>query len=207
MTLLREHTTYDSARMIVESAEDNPHGGKSLYMKGIFIQGGVKNRNQRVYPIHEIQRAVNALNEMIKEGPVLGELDHPEELNINLDRVSHMITEMYMDGNNGIGKLKILNTPMGNIAKALIQDGVKLGVSSRGSGNVNNIGNVTDFEIVTVDLVATPSAPNAVPLPLWESLNGKRGAITEDLAKAAQEDSRAQEFLRDELVNFIRLLK
>lgn len=207
MTLLREHTTYDSARMVVESSEDNPHGGKSLYMKGIFIQGGVKNRNQRVYPIHEIQRAVNALNEMIKEGPVLGELDHPEELNINLDRVSHMITEMYMDGNNGIGKLKILNTPMGNIAKVLIQDGVKLGVSSRGSGNVNNMGNVTDFEIVTVDLVATPSAPNAVPLPLWESLNGKRGAITEDLARAAVEDSAAQKYLQNELLSFIKALK
>lgn len=207
MTILREHTTFDSARMIVEHSQDPSSGGKSLYMKGIFVQGGIKNQNQRVYPLHEIQKAVATLNEQIKDGPVLGELDHPEELNINLDRVSHMITDMYMDGNNGIGKLKILRTPMGEIARALIEDGVKLGVSSRGSGNVNAMGQVADFEIVTVDLVAKPSAPNAIPLPIWESLNMRQGSITEDLARAAVEDNKAQKYLQESLLSFINTLK
>jgi hypothetical protein len=106
---LRENLTFDAARIIVEGTE-----GKDLYMKGICIQGGVKNANERVYPVNEIQQAVGTLNEQITGGySVLGEVDHPDDLKVNLDRVSHMITEMGMDGHNGYGKLKILPTPMG----------------------------------------------------------------------------------------------
>ena len=136
MLQLRETLTFDQAGIVVESKDEN--NGKSLYMKGICIQGGVKNANQRVYPVNEIQRAVSTLNDQIKGGySVLGEVDHPEGLNINLDRVSHMVNEMWMDGPNGYGKLKVLPTPMGALVKTMLESGVKLGVSSRGSGNVS----------------------------------------------------------------------
>ena len=105
--LLRENLTFDAAQIIVEGTE-----GKDLYMKGICIQGGVKNANERVYPVNEIERAVTTLNEQITSGySVLGEVDHPDDLKVNLDRVSHMITSMWMDGPNGFGKLKILPMP------------------------------------------------------------------------------------------------
>src|SRR6056300_532893 len=151
MRNLREHLTFDQARIVVENTND----GKDLYMKGICIQGGVRNANQRVYPVNEIGRAVKTLNDQISGGySVLGEVDHPEGLNINLDRVSHMITDMWMDGPNGYGKLKILPTPMGQLVQTMLESGVKLGVSSRGSGNVNDLdGRVSDFEIITVDIV------------------------------------------------------
>ena len=158
MINLRENLSFDQARIVVESTDD----GKNLYMKGIVIQGGIRNANQRVYPVNEIGRAVKTLNDQISGGySVLGEVDHPEGLNINLDRVSHMISEMWMDGANGYGKLKILPTPMGNLVKTMLESGVKLGVSSRGSGNVkeDGSGEVSDFEIITVDVVAQPSAP------------------------------------------------
>ena len=103
MKILNEHLSFDQARIVVESANE----GKDLYMKGICIQGGVKNANQRVYPVNEISRAVTTLNEQISGGySVLGEVDHPEGLNINLDRVCHMVTEMWMDGPNGTANLK-----------------------------------------------------------------------------------------------------
>src|SRR5574343_116034 len=110
-TYLRENLSYDQARIVVES----DHGdGKDLYMKGICIQGGVRNANQRLYPVHEISKAVKTIAEQVTSGySVLGEVDHPDDLKINLDRVSHMMTEMWMDGPNGYGKLKILPTPMG----------------------------------------------------------------------------------------------
>ena len=145
MNVLRENLTFDQARCVIESQGEN---GKDLYMKGICIQGGIKNANQRVYPVDEIERAVKTLNDQISGGySVLGEVDHPDDLKINLDRVSHMITEMWMDGPNGYGKFKILPTPMGNLVRTMLESGVKLGVSSRGSGNVsgNGTGKVSDF--------------------------------------------------------------
>jgi hypothetical protein len=120
MLTLTETLSFDQAKMVVEHAE-NESGGKDLYLKGICIQGGVRNANQRVYPVNEIGRAVNTLNDQIKGGySVLGEVDHPEGLNINLDRVSHMITEMWMDGPNGYGKLKVIPTPMGQLISTMI---------------------------------------------------------------------------------------
>lgn len=203
---LKESMTFDQAQVLLEGGGTNEAGKpKDLFMRGIFIQGGVRNHNQRIYPVHEIRSAVEQVNEILKRGEsILGEADHPEELNINLDRVSHMITEMYMDGPNGIGKLKILPTPMGSIIRTLLESGVKLGVSSRGSGNVDAAGDVSDFEIVTVDVVARPSAPAAYPQAVYEALNHKRGAVIQNLAEAVVHDAAAQKYLRDELIGWIK---
>ena len=205
---LKEHLTFDKAGMVVESSGEGKE--KSLYMKGIFIQGGVKNANERVYPVSEIENAVHALNEQITGGySVLGEVDHPDDLKINLDRVSHMITQMWMDGANGFGKLKILPTPMGQLVSTMLESGVKLGVSSRGSGNVNDMnGQVSDFEIVTVDIVAQPSAPNAYPKAIYEGMmNMKNGHKLLDIAKDAQSDMKVQRYLREEVTRLIKDLK
>jgi len=205
---LREHLTFDQARVqVLHEGKD----GKDLYMKGICIQGGIKNANQRVYPVNEIQKAVKTLNDQISSGySVLGEVDHPDDLKINLDRVSHMITEMWMDGPNGYGKMKILPTPMGQLVKTMLESGVKLGVSSRGSGNVSEFsgGEVSDFEIITVDVVAQPSAPGAYPTPIYEHLmNTKGGQLAKGLAAEVANDKRAQKALKEALTNIIKGLK
>jgi hypothetical protein len=192
--------------MVVESAPD----GKNLYMKGIFIEGGVKNANQRVYPVHEIEKAVGTINEQVKNGnSVLGEVDHPDDLKINLDRVSHMIENMWMDGPCGFGKLKILPTPMGKLVEAMVTSGVKLGVSSRGSGNVNESnGHVSDFEIITVDIVAQPSAPHAYPKAIYEGLmNMRGGSQIFEMARDATTDQRVQKHLQQAMVGLIKDLK
>ena len=206
---LKENLTFDRAQMVVESEGEGDK--KNLYMKGIFIQGGVKNANERVYPVTEIESAVETLNKQIQEGySVLGEVDHPDDLKINLDRVSHMITNMWMDGANGFGKLKILPTPMGQLVRTMLESGVKLGVSSRGSGNVNDYdGKVSDFEIVTVDIVAQPSAPNAYPKAIYESLmNMKHGHKLLEIAKDAQGgNKKVEKFLKEEVLRLIKDLK
>ena len=204
--LLVEHLSYDQAMMEMTHSDE----GKNLYLKGICIQGGVKNANQRVYPISEINRAIETLNKQVKTGySVLGEVDHPTNLRINLDRVSHMITEMWLDGPNGYGKMKILPTPMGNLVRTMLESGVKLGVSSRGSGNVNeHDGAVSDFDIVTVDIVAQPSAPNAYPTAVYEGLmNMNGGQRILDMAKDLNQDQRVQKFLQESVRKFIAELK
>jgi hypothetical protein len=207
---LAENLTFDRANIKVLT-EDNATGtGKDLYMEGIFIEGGVKNANQRVYPVHEIEKAVSTINEQLKDGySVLGEIDHPDDLKINLDRVSHMITKMWMDGPCGFGKLKVLPTPMGELAKAMIQSGVKLGVSSRGSGNVNEgSGHVSDFEIITVDIVAQPSAPHAYPKAIYEGLMNMRGGQQVfEMAREASQDQRVQKYLKEAVKGLIKDLK
>jgi hypothetical protein len=209
-SLIQEHLSFDNARMEVLAESTADGQGKNLYMKGIFIQGGVKNANQRVYPVDEITDAVNTVNKQIRDGySVLGELDHPDDLKINLDRVCHMITDMWMDGPNGFGKLKILPTPMGKLVEAMLTSGVKLGVSSRGSGNVNeSSGHVSDFEIVTVDIVAQPSAPNAYPKAVYEGLmNMRHGHRVLDIAKDASANQKVQKFLAEEVKRLIKDLK
>lgn len=209
MNYLRENLSFDQAKVVVESDEHT--GGKNLYMKGIFIQGDKRNQNQRVYPAREITRAVKTLNDQIAGGySVLGEVDHPDDLKINLDRVSHMITEMWMDGTDGYGKLKILPTPMGELVKAMLTSGVKLGVSSRGSGNVkeDGSGEVSDFEIITVDVVAQPSAPGAYPTPIYEHLMNTRGGYSSlRIAKEVQGDLKAQQYIKESLLRVISGLK
>jgi hypothetical protein len=183
--------------------------GKDLFMHGLFIQGDVKNQNGRVYPRSEIERAVESVRGRLKKGEtVLGELDHPEELQINLDRVSHIITDLHCDGSDGIGKLKIIDTPMGNIARSLLKAGAKLGVSSRGSGNVNESGKVSDFDIVTVDIVAQPSAPDAYPKTIYESLfNMRGGEAVYRTAAAMTHDKSAEKHLVKAITGLIRELR
>ena len=208
---LRENLTFDAARMELLTEESNDgKGGKNLYMKGVFIEGGLKNANQRVYPIHEISKAVSTINEQIKGGySVLGEVDHPDDLKINLDRVSHMITDMWMDGHCGYGKLKVLPTPMGNLVKTMLESVVKLGVSSRGSGNVSEgSGHVSDFEIITVDVVAQPSAPHAYPHAIYEGMmNMRNGHRVLEIAGEAGENQRVQKYLKEQVTRLIKDLK
>ena len=208
MNYLRENLTFDQARVVVESQGEN---GKDLYMKGICIQGGIKNANQRIYPVDEIERAVKTLNDQISGGySVLGEVDHPDDLKINLDRVSHMITEMWMDGPNGYGKFKILPTPMGQLVRTMLESGVKLGVSSRGSGNVSGdgTGKVSDFEIITVDVVAQPSAPGAYPTPIYEHLMNNRGGLRAlRIAEEVKKDAKAQKYIKESLLGIIGKLR
>ena len=205
---LRENLSFDQAKMVVETKE-SASGGKDLYMKGIFIQGGKENHNGRTYGVNEISRAVESIRTRLDSGfSVLGEADHPDDLQVNIDRVSHMITEMWMEGENGYGKLKLIPTPMGNIIKTLLESGVKLGVSSRGSGNVTESGAVSDFEIVTVDVVAQPSAPDAYPTAIYERVMGsRRRAALMDVAFAATYDRSAQKHLESEMRRFIQNLK
>ncbi len=207
MSFLQESLSFDAASIVLEHGGDD---NKDLFMKGLCIQGDVKNANERVYPVSEITNAVKQLHEQINGGySVLGELDHPDDLKINLDRVSHIITEMWMEGANGYGKLKILPTPMGKLVETMLGSGVKLGVSSRGSGNVNESnGHVSDFEIVTVDVVAQPSAPGAYPTAIYEGLlNMEHGHKLIEMAADARESITAQRYLEGGIVALIKDLK
>jgi len=162
MKLIREEI--ESVEFIVESR----NGKKSLYIEGVFLQGNIKNRNGRMYPMETLRREVSRYNESnVVAGRALGELGHPDGPTVNLDRVSHKIVSLKESGSNFVGKAKILNTPMGKIASSLIGEGVKLGVSSRGIGSLkmtregtNIVGD--DFMLATAaDIVADPSAPDA----------------------------------------------
>ena len=210
MKTLRETLTFNQAHLkVLEEADASGHG-KNLYLEGICIEGDKRNANDRIYPRHEIHKAVDTINKQIMEGySVMGEVDHPDDLKINLDRVCHTVDKMWMDGHAGCGKLRILPTPMGELIKTLLQSGVKLGVSSRGSGNVDDrTGHVSDFEIVTIDVVAQPSAPNAYPKAIYESMmNMKYGHRLLEIAKEAGQDNKVQKYLKNEVVKLIRELK
>jgi len=199
--LLFEELSPAQAGLITESSPDGQH----TWLNGIFMQGGIKNRNGRLYPITEIQAAVQSAQHRITESNgIFGELDHPQTLSINLDRISHVITELRVEGNNAMGKAKLLGTPMGNIAKELASSGVALGVSSRGAGQVNEDGGVQGFNFVTVDIVAQPSAPNAYPNTVVESLDmAKNSHNILDLAEAVKYDDDAQKFFKREIEKWI----
>jgi len=211
--ILQEYTDAVSsqASVFLEEATDAfGNKGKQLYMKGIFVQGGIRNANQRIYPVHEIKNAVDSVRKLIADDKApLGEADHPDDLKINLDRVTHIITDMWIDGPNGYGKLRLLPTPMGNLIKCMLESNVKLGVSSRGSGNVDEAtGTVSDFEIVTVDIVANPSAPQAYPTAVYEGLlNSKHGYKTLELAQAASTDKKVQKYLQEAVISLIKDMK
>ena len=163
LKLISEHIEQDTDYLI-ESKED---GSKSYKIKGIFMQADVKNRNGRVYPMEVLNKEVKRYNkEYIGEKRAFGELGHPDGPTVNLERASHMITALYPDGKNYIGEAKILGTPMGNIVKNLMDEGAKLGVSSRGMGSLDQKNGANyvrnDFYLATAaDIVADPSAPNA----------------------------------------------
>ena len=146
--------------------EEN-NGKKNLYIEGIFLQSEIKNRNGRVYPYEVLNREVQRYNEQyVKSGRALGELGHPDGPTVNLDRVSHKIISLKSEGSNFIGKAQVLDTPMGKIAKSLLEEGVRLGVSSRGMGSLEERNGANyvrdDFMLATAaDIVADPSAPDA----------------------------------------------
>ena len=164
MKLISEFNDYSISPVIVEGKED---GKKDYFIEGIFMQSEIKNRNGRIYPKEVIQKEVKRYNkEFVQQDRAFGELVHPEGPTINLDKVSHMITKLEEDGNNFVGRAKILSTPNGQIVKNLIDDGAKLGVSSRGLGSLESKGNAQyvkdDFQLATAgDIVADPSAPEA----------------------------------------------
>ena len=175
-------------KLITECSQDVEYivegKAKEQYIKGIFMQSDIQNQNGRVYPFSILQNEVkNYNNKFVKESRALGELGHPSGPTINLDRVSHIITELYEDGKNFIGKAKIMNTPNGKIVKNLIESGVRLGVSSRGLGSVkSNKSGVNevqkDFVLSTVDIVSDPSAPEAFVNGIME---GREFSVTGEL--------------------------
>ena len=199
--LLTEDLSSDQCGLIQESSQD----GKNLWLSGIFMQADVRNRNNRIYPLTEMQSAILSAQSIIKEnGGIFGELDHPNTLAVSSDRISHAITELKLEGSNVYGKAKILPTPMGNIAKALIESGVRVGVSSRGAGNVDEGGIVNGFGLITVDLVTNPSAPGAYPMSVYESLDlAKNGNKIMTLSEQVQHDADAQKYLVSEITKWI----
>ena len=189
MKLIREEI--ESVEFLVEQK----NGKKSMYIEGVFLQGNIKNRNGRMYPMETLRREVSRYNENhIQSGRALGELGHPEGPTVNLDRVSHKIVSLKESGSNFIGKAKILNTPMGKIASSLIEEGVKLGVSSRGVGSLQQtkegfavVGE--DFMLATAaDIVADPSAPDAFVSGIMEGKEWvwEGGILREQLAKQTE---------------------
>ncbi len=170
MKLIREEI--EQVEVIVEER----NGKKNMFIEGIFLQGDLKNRNGRMYPREILESAVNKyVTEQVSKGRAVGELNHPEGPTVNLDKVSHRITELKWDGDNVMGKALILNTPMGQIVKGLMEGGVQLGVSSRGMGSLVRKGDVNmvgkDFILSTVDIVQDPSAPEAFVNGIMEGVD------------------------------------
>ena len=168
---------------------------KKMYIEGVFLQGDIKNRNGRMYPVNTLSREVNRYNEsFIKKGRALGELGHPDGPTVNLDRVSHKITSLRQEGRNFVGKAQLLDTPMGKIAKSLIDEGVTLGVSSRGIGSLKTTNEGykvvgEDFMLATAaDIVADPSAPDAFVSGIMEGKEWvwEGGILREELAEKTQ---------------------
>jgi hypothetical protein len=178
--------------------------GKKLWLKGTAVQGDVVNANERLYPRDEIANAVNTIMKRISEhGPVAGELDHPEGLIISGQNVSHAIHSMRMEGSDGYAEMLVINEGNGKIVRGMIEAGIALGVSSRGSGSVDSKGRVSDFEIVSIDIVTTPSAPNAYPKPVFESLrNNKIGRELQYISEI-RDDKASQKYFSKCLNDFL----
>ena len=203
MKLIREEI--ESVKFLVETTKS---GKKSLYIEGVFLQGNIKNRNGRMYPMETLRKEVSRYNESnVQSGRALGELGHPDGPTVNLDRVSHKIVSLKESGNNFIGKAKILSTPMGKIASDLLGEGVKLGVSSRGIGSLNKTNEGysvvgEDFTLATAaDIVADPSAPDAFVDGIMEGKEWvwDNGALVEkDIEAWRMEIYKAKKFELDE---------
>lgn len=191
----------ENPRFIVESSAD---GGKDMFINGIFMQAEIRNRNQRVYPYNEINNACAYAAQMIKENNgIFGELDHPNNLTIDPKNISHAILELKMQGNDAYGKAKLLNTPSGLIAKELFNSGVKVGVSSRGAGEVTE-GIVSNFQFITIDVVVNPSAQGATPTAVMESVEQARNAHRIiSLAEALRNDNAAQKYFKTEIMKWL----
>lgn len=204
--MLREWSSFSDSNVVLEYQE-NKLGGKDCYLRGIAIQADKRNLNERIYPLSEIANAVQVMAQRLQRGEsILVECDHPETLTINLDRVAAQITKVWMDGHNGMAEIKLLPTSHGKNIRAMLESGVKLGVSSRGSGNVDHNGIVSDFEIVTIDIVAQPSAPDAYPEAVFESLQNKYGSPASG-KKAIAEGKRSTNNVESEIHDFFKKLK
>lgn len=190
----------ENANFIVESTTT----GKDMYINGIFMQAEIRNRNQRIYPYAEIKNACDWAAGMIKENNgIFGELDHPNNLTIDPKNVSHAILDLKMQGNDAYGRAKLLNTPAGLIAKELFNSGVKVGVSSRGAGEVTE-GIVRNFQFITIDVVVNPSAQGATPSAVMESVEQARNANKiMSLAEALQHDDSAQKYFQKEIMSWL----
>lgn len=190
--------------LVSESEAD----GKKMFLSGVFMESENENRNGRIYQKTEMQKEVDRIMAKINSGEdLLGEMDHPDRLEVKLENVSHAIRKLEMKDNIVYGKAEILDTPKGQIAKSLINSGIKVGVSSRGSGTVNDKNIVENFSLSTVDMVATPSVKTAVPQTIWESLQlYKNGEELESLAEAIRHDPDAQKFFAKEIRKFIESL-
>lgn len=204
--MLREWSSFSDSNVVLEYQE-NKLGGKDCYLRGIAIQADKRNLNERIYPLSEIANAVQVMAQRLQRGEsILVECDHPETLTINLDRVAAQITKVWMDGHNGMAEIKLLPTSHGKNIRAMLEAGVKLGVSSRGSGNVDHNGIVSDFEIVTIDIVAQPSAPDAYPEAVFESLQNKYGSPANG-KKGIAEGKRSTNKVESEIHDFFKKLK
>lgn len=202
MELLIESFTAAEANIITESLNNH----KDMFLSGVFMESESRNRNGRIYRRTEMARAIDQLNETIKvHGGVIGEIDHPtSRLGSELKFASHMITEVRINGNQGLGKMKLIDTPSGLIVKEIIKAGYRPGVSTRGAGSVDADGVVENFAIQTVDIVVVQSAQNAIPDTIYESLDFlKTGKEVLSLSEIVKEDKKAQKYFEKAILEFI----
>jgi hypothetical protein len=205
--LLLEHYTPEQSQIVVTESKSQPlweskgietiGSGTDMFLEGVVMQAEVLNRNGRRYPLNEMVSAVQSLLPTIREfGGVFGELDHPaDRLTVYLKETSHAIVDLRMDGNNVMGKMKLLETPMGDLARGLVKSKIRFGVSSRGSGMVNE-SVVSNFNLQTIDLVATPSAQGAYPVPVTEALNmAKHPEMLKEMLHTHRHDPIAQKYI------------
>lgn len=214
--LLVEEPTYEVKYLIEEQNRNTP---SNMYIKGPFLMANEANRNKRVYPLEEMVREVSRYDkEMIKQNRATGELNHPQSPEINLERACHMVTELTQEGNIFTGKSKILSTPVGQVVRSLILDGVKLGVSSRALGRVDadkGINRVSDFRLVAIDVVADPSVPTAFVNGILESKqwvlmdNGEFEPVYENFEKKISNlpKTNKDQYLKEQIIIFINSLK
>lgn len=208
ITLLHETILPASKPVIAEVKEESSQ--KFYYLNGLFIEGETRNHNGRIYPRDEIERAVRSVNEKIaSHGPIAGELDHPPGIQINADRVAVAITSMKMDGNNGYGSMRVVPAGLGLVVEGMIKAGINLGVSSRGTGRVDSNGRVAEFDIITVDVVINPSAPNAYPqATLAEAIQGHRlGNELSGIAQYLHDTPKAQKMIVEDFRRIIAEIK
>jgi hypothetical protein len=208
-SFLLETFTPDETQFVSEAVQDETTGKRTWYLEGICMQGEMENRNKRKYPAQEIAKAVQTLQETIKNKQCFGELDHPldSRISVELKNVSHLFESLQMQGHNAVGRIKILDTPMGTIAQKILEGGGRLGVSSRGTGDVMEGGIVKNFACSCIDLVATPSAPNAMPESIYEALQQDiQGRRVQTLAESLHEDKVAQKYFDQEVKRFLQKL-
>lgn len=214
--LLVESPNYEINYLVEEKNRNSP---SNMFIQGPFLMADKPNRNNRVYPLHQMVEEVNRYSdEIIKNNRATGELNHPTSPDVNLERACHLVTELRQDGNIFIGKSKVLSTPMGLVVRSLMMDGVKLGVSSRALGRVeekNGVGHVSDFRLVAIDVVADPSVPTAFVNGILESKQwvlSSNGEIEQaynvfesKISKLPNKNK--DEFLKESIIQFINSLK